>query len=143
MQEEAKLEYIKALIKNLESSKRYVLLYISFDLGLLVLLLNGILFQKATVLSTGLEKTLLCLIVLALISSASFLSNWISRLHALAIEAVDLFVTSELDAARKKHYPGGEYWNRWRWIYWSGIIAMIIAIALASILVVMKLLGIT
>lgn len=134
-------EYLKALIQNIESSKRYILLYISFDLGLLLFMSTNIIFVDAFNNFRIWEKYFIICSILLLIISVAFLSNWLARLHVLNIQAVDWLLDLNVIEARQIHYPGEEYYMKYGWIYILGIATMAVGVFLVSINIIIRLIA--
>ncbi len=141
MDDIAKREYIKALIEHLESQKTYNLLFVSFGVGLIALTLNKTL-STTDPLTLSREQTILLGLSLFFISlsSASYMI-WHILLHLLRIKAVDLYVTLDIDEARRLHYPGNEFYKRWGWISRSGNTTLALGLAGYVILIYTKIGG--
>jgi hypothetical protein len=142
MDDIAKREYIKALIEHLESQKTYNLLFVSFGVGLIALTLNKTL-STTDPLSLSREQTILLGLSLFFISlsSASYMI-WHILLHLLRIKAVDLYVTLDINEARRLHYPGNEFFKRWGWISRLGNTTLALGLAGYVILIYTKIGGV-
>jgi len=122
MDADAKCEYIKALIEHLESQKKYNLLFVTFNIGIIAVILNKSVFNEHPLFLSYIQNILLSASLALMSISASLFMIWHILLHNLRIKAIDLYITLDIDAARKLHYPGNEFYNRWGWISrWAGI----------------------
>lgn len=111
-----KSEYIKALISNLEAQKKYILLYVTFSVGIIAILMNKLILTESLIQLQSVQKLLLAIALLSLTMSAMLHFVWITLIHRLSIKAIDLFITLDIEEARRTHYPGERFWNRWGWI---------------------------
>ncbi|MDQ3749251.1 MAG: hypothetical protein M3367_09620 [Acidobacteriota bacterium] len=141
MDDSAKREYIKALIEHLESQKTYNLLFVTFGIGLIALTLNKTLSTSDPLTLSKEQTILLGLSLFFISSSAVFYMIWHILLHLLRIKAVDLYVTLDIDEARRLHYPGNEFFKRWGWISRLGLTTLTLGLTGYVILIYTKIWG--
>jgi hypothetical protein len=115
------IEYIKELIAQLESDKKYNLLFTTFNLAIVSLTVNACIFASQPIIFSLVEKYLLSIGLIALIIGSIGLSLWFVKLHVLRIETTDLFNTKEITKARKKHngefYKKNSFWHKIGYIF--------------------------
>lgn len=125
---EFKIEYIKSLIQNLNEQKKYVMLFISFNIFVMAFLVDKIILKELSP-KYQFYLTYFIINVIFYFLSASFFTIWIDMIHRLSMKLLDLFITQEITDVRKTHYPQHGFWKKWRWIYiiahsflWMGIL---------------------
>lgn len=121
-------EYISEMIRHLEDQQKHQIYYISFNVGIIVLTLNGILFKSETVILDNHMKLVLIISLSLFLASIFFLSEWMRKLHLLRISATDLLFKNDIETIRKIHYPGNEYSKKHGWIYGVGKVCQYIGL---------------
>jgi len=129
MDKEAKREYIKEIISHLESLKSQMLLFSTFEMGLVALTLTNIVFSEILNKISLVEKYILAGSVISVSISSGLFAIWSSLIQLLRTQAIDWLVTLDVDEARKVHYPGNSFSKRWGWIFIFAITFMIVGIA--------------
>ncbi|MEI6754987.1 MAG: hypothetical protein WCK78_17710 [Paludibacter sp.] len=110
--EKEKIEYIKELVAQIESDKKYTLLFITFNLTVMALIINSYILKNEPIIISLFEKiTITIAIVFNFIGVIGFLS-WYVLLHLLRIEKSDLFISHDIENSRRKHYPGNEFFKK-------------------------------
>jgi|GEM_PF-4608532 len=107
-----KIEYIKELVAQIESDKKFTLLFITFNLTVMTLIINSYIIKNEFIIVSLFEKiTITIAIVFNFIGVLGFL-RWYVLLHLLRIEKSDLFISQDIDTSRKTHFPGNEFFKR-------------------------------
>jgi len=124
------IEYLKDLIEQLESDKKYTLLFITFNIAILTLVTNGIVLNTEPISLNLFEKIIMSTAMfLIFIGTIAFL-KWYVELHILRIKKTDLFLTKDISEARKTHYPGNDFFKNKSLIFLIGSYSTGIAIFL-------------
>lgn len=113
---EYKIEYISALISNLDSQKKYNLLFITFDLVVIAFIIDKISLNDKLPADLLMYKPYFLINIIFYLLSAGFFTIWMAKIHWLTIKVTDLFISLNIDEARHMHYPMNEYFKRWGWI---------------------------
>ena len=124
--------YISSLIDSLKTQKSYVLLMVTFDFGVLALLVKNLIFLDSTSVFTTLEKFVLVVVLYCFLLSGVLLFWWFSKLQGLSQQAVDLYITNDIKSAIRLHSKG-EYWKKFGWIYKVGIVFLWLGIIVSII----------
>lgn len=133
MDNTSKRAYIDALSESLKSQKNYVLLLMTFDLGLLALTINNLVLISPRPNYSSLELSLLSAMMTTFLLSGIFFFWWFSKLQKLSQECVDLHYSLEIEESRELHF-GGKFWEKHGWIYKLGICLLWLAILFGTIL---------
>lgn len=114
-------DYINEIIHHLNDQQKHMTYYISFNLGVIALTINGVLFRDNSIgMAFDLKIILLSSLVLILISTC-FYDKWKEELYLLRIQATDLLYKDDIKEARRIHYPGNAHWKKHGWIYSVGV----------------------
>jgi len=132
----AKIEYVKSTIENIKSYEKYNLLFITFDLGAIVLLLNKFIFIEQSQVILSENKLLFIAAIILLILSAAAFAIWLALLHRLLIESTDALFTLDIENLRKWFYPHWEYYKKWGWINVIAVVSMIVGILFSIYLII-------
>jgi len=114
--DDAKREYIKEVIAQLESLKSQQLLLATFNVALVALTLSNVIFDKETISLSINSKFILAVSVISVTLAAGIFTIWASMIQVLRIQATDWMITLNIEEARNIHYPGQKYYKRWGWI---------------------------
>jgi hypothetical protein len=104
--------YAKELINQIESDKKSVILFVSFDLALIALTLNFVIFKNNMFIFGPFSKLILIISLLAISLSAFLYFNWYRLLHTERIKITSYFYTNsmeELEGFYKMHAENGIY----------------------------------
>jgi hypothetical protein len=129
MDETTKREYLKEVISHLESLKSQMLLFSTFEIGLIALTLTNIIFSEILNKISLFEKYVLAGSIISVFVSSGLFAIWASLIQVLRTHAIDWLVTQDVDEARRIHYPGDSFLKRWGWIFLLAIMFMIIGIS--------------
>ena len=134
------IDYLMALIANLQSQRNHMLLFASFSVAAIALLINKVVFPAQPLEMTFRERVLVSISFLGFCISAACYTRWLINLTWLEIETVDLFLTRDIVRARETHHPGNQFWMRHRWVVQVGNLAIYAAIGAAALVAVTRLL---
>ena len=126
---QAKQAYIKELIESLESLKSLMMLYVTFDIGLIALTISGFIFTEFRDTINESEKTILSWSLIFVVISAGFYIIWAGIIQGLRSRAIDWMITLDVDEARRIHYPGRIAYKKWGWTSIVAIVLMMLGIA--------------
>jgi len=133
-------DYLKALIDNLRSQRNHILLFASFSVAAIAVLINKVVFPDPTFWLTPRERLLLSISFVGFCISAACYARWLVHLTRLEIQAVDLILTRDVAGVRKTHHPGNAFWARHRRVLLIGNSAIYAAIGAAVLVAVTRLL---
>jgi len=133
-------DYLKALTGNLQSQRNHMLLFATFSVAAIAVLINKVAFPAQPLDLTFPERVLVSISFIGFCISAACYTRWLINLTWLEIEAVDFFITRDIVRARETHYPGNHYWRRHRWVVRVGNLAIYAAIGAAVLVAVTRLL---
>ncbi|MDR1198077.1 MAG: hypothetical protein LBK94_03560 [Prevotellaceae bacterium] len=113
-------EYVKDLAANIESDKKYNLLLITFNLAIIVIIINGIIFSESQMILNIFEKIVISFGLLNISVGTVCFFNWFVKLHLLRIQTTDLFITKNIKGARDQHYQNNKFFKKHSFVFRLG-----------------------
>lgn len=129
LDDEAKREYFRALINNLDSQRKYMLLYVTFALAAVAGIFGRFVLGTDSALVGCLPRVLVTVTLFGFSGSAFFNFLWIGFLNRLSVKAIDYLVTLNLEEARRIHYPGEEFYRQHGWVLRVGKTLLAVGVA--------------
>lgn len=111
LDDDHKREYIRAVIGNLDALRTLDLLYVTFNLGAILLITTNIVFNENVGRLIPFVRLVLVISLFFFAIASVLFFIWVRLLQTLRHRAIDTFVTLEIDRLRETHYPGEKFWK--------------------------------